>query len=150
MFHPIVTPHSASLLTNDLSTIEMWGNDNRVKFSQGKMKQVVISRKRHQDFPPVFVSGHELDISSSFTQLGLQCHLIFLGKPTSTPLLNIHLRNLASSLEPVVFLSFSAADYIQISDSSFSGLLLPCLGWCSQIFSTSFSQSPVQSHPSHQ
>ena len=62
---------SASLLTNDLSTIEMWGNDNRVKFNQGKTTPVVISRKHHQDFPPVFMSGHELDISSSFTQLGL-------------------------------------------------------------------------------
>ena len=62
---------SASLLTNDLSTIETWGNDNRVKFNQGKTTQVVISRKRHQDFPPVFMSGLELDISSSFTQLGL-------------------------------------------------------------------------------
>ena len=33
---------SASLLTNDLSTIEMWGNDNRVKFNHGKTTQVVI------------------------------------------------------------------------------------------------------------
>ena len=62
---------SASLLTNDLSTIEMWGNDNRVKFNHGKTTQVVISRKHHRVFPPVFMSGHELDISSSFTQLGL-------------------------------------------------------------------------------
>ena len=36
-----------------------------------KTTQVVISRKHHRDFPPVFMSGHELDISSSFTQLGL-------------------------------------------------------------------------------
>ena len=62
---------SASLLTNDLSTVEMWGNDCRVKFDQRKTTQVVISRKHHQDPPPVFMSGHELDISSSFTQLGL-------------------------------------------------------------------------------
>ena len=62
---------SASLLTNDLSTIEMWGNDNHVKFNHGKTTQVVISRKQHRDFPPVFMSGHKLDISSSFTQLGL-------------------------------------------------------------------------------
>ena len=38
---------SASLLTDVLSTIEMWGNDNRVKFNQGKTTQVVISRKCH-------------------------------------------------------------------------------------------------------
>ena len=38
---------SASLLTNDLSTIEMWGNDNRVKSNHGKTTQVVISCKHH-------------------------------------------------------------------------------------------------------
>ena len=42
---------SASLLANDLSTIEMWEYDNCVKFNQGKTAQVVISHKRHQDFP---------------------------------------------------------------------------------------------------
>ena len=49
----------------------------------------------------------------------------------------MHFRNLTSSVVPVSFLSFSAADYIQISDSSFSGVLILCLGWCSRIFSTS-------------
>ena len=62
---------SASLLTNDLSTIEMWGNDNLVKFNHGKTTQGAISRKHHRDFSPVCMSGDELDISSSFTQLGL-------------------------------------------------------------------------------
>ena len=58
---------SASLLTN-LSTIEMWGSDNRVKFNLGKTTQVVISRKHHQDFSAVFKSVHELNKSSYFTQ----------------------------------------------------------------------------------
>ena len=30
-----------------------------------------MSRKHHQDFLPVFMNGHKLDISSSITQLGL-------------------------------------------------------------------------------
>ena len=47
------------------------GNENRAKLTQGKTTQVLISRKRHQDPPPVFMSGHELDISSSFSQLCL-------------------------------------------------------------------------------
>ena len=42
---------SASLLTNDLSTIEIWDSDNLVKFNQGKMMQAVISRIHHQDPP---------------------------------------------------------------------------------------------------
>ena len=62
---------SASLLTNDLTNVEKWGNDNLVRFNQEKTTQAVISRKHHQDFPPVFMNGHKLDIPSSFTQLGL-------------------------------------------------------------------------------
>ena len=47
------------------------GKDNLVKFNQGKTTQAVISRKHHQGFSPVFMNDCELDISSSFTQLGL-------------------------------------------------------------------------------
>ena len=42
---------SASLLTNDLTNEEKWGSDNLVKFNEEKTKQVVITRKHHQDFP---------------------------------------------------------------------------------------------------
>ena len=35
------------------------------------MKQVVISRKRYQNFPAFFMNGDELDTSASFTELGL-------------------------------------------------------------------------------
>ena len=78
---------SASSLTNDMSTIEKWGNYNRVQFNQGKTTRVVISRKHHQEFPlysSVAMSRtfHLLSLSLVF-----QCHLIFLGKPTSIPLL---------------------------------------------------------------
>ena len=62
---------SASLLSNDLTIIEKWGKDNLVLFNQSKMKQAVISCKRNQNFPAVFMNGDELDTSASFTQLGL-------------------------------------------------------------------------------
>ena len=57
----------ASLLTNDLTYVEMWGSYNLVKFNEEKTTQVVISRKHHQDFLPVFMNGQILDTSSSFT-----------------------------------------------------------------------------------
>ena len=72
---------SASLLTNDLTNVEQWGSDNLVKFNAEKTKQVVTSRKQHQDFPPVFMNGHKLDISSSFTQLGLSISSNLTWKP---------------------------------------------------------------------
>ena len=62
---------SASLLSNDLTAIEKWGKDNLVSFNQSKKKQAVISCKRNQNFPAVFMNGDELDTSASFTQLGL-------------------------------------------------------------------------------
>ena len=97
---------SASLLTNDLTNVENWGNNNKVKFNQEKTKQVVISRNHHQDSPPpVFMDGHKLDFSSSFTQLAL-FHLISLGNPISIPLQSMHLRNLAFFLEPVAISHF--------------------------------------------
>ena len=93
---------SASLLTNDLTNVEKWGDDNLVKFNQEKTTQVVISRKHHQDFPPVLMNGHKLDNSPSFTQLGISVssNLTF-GNPISSPLQSMHLRNLAFFLEPV-------------------------------------------------
>ena len=72
---------SASRLTNDLTNVEKWGNGNLVKFNQEKITQVVISRKHHQDFPPVFMNGHKLDIWSSFTQLGLSVSSNLTWKP---------------------------------------------------------------------
>ena len=72
---------SASLLTNDLIHVDKRGNDNLVKFNQEKTTQVVISRKHHQDFHPVFMNGRKLDISSSFTQLGLSVSSNLTWKP---------------------------------------------------------------------
>ena len=68
---PLHRKISASLLSNDLTGIEKWGKDNRVSFNQSKTKQAVISRKRNQNFPAVFMNGDKLDTSASFTQLGL-------------------------------------------------------------------------------
>ena len=75
---------SASLLTSDLTNVEKWGSDNLVKFNEEKTKQVVITRKHHQDFPPVFMNGHKLDISSSITQLGLSISSNLTWKPHIT------------------------------------------------------------------
>ena len=85
---------SVSLLPNDLTNVERWGKDNLVEFNQGKTTQVVISRKHHQDFPPVFMNGCELYISPSFTQLRLSIssnltwkhHIHSIAKHTSQKL----------------------------------------------------------------
>ena len=72
---------SASLLTNDLTNVEKWGNDNLVKFNQEKTTQIVIPLKHHQDFPLVFMNSRELDISSTFTQLGISILSNLTWKP---------------------------------------------------------------------
>ena len=84
--HSNISPYrntSASLLTNDFTNVEKWGSDNLVRFNEEKTTQVVISRKHHQDFPPVFTNGQKLDISSSFTQLGLSISSNLTWKPHS-------------------------------------------------------------------
>ena len=65
-----------------MTNVEKWGKDNLVKFNQEKITQAVISCKHHQDSPPpVFMNGHKLDISSSFTQLGLSVSSNLTWKP---------------------------------------------------------------------
>ena len=51
------------------------------KYGRISPRQVVISRKHHQDFPPVFMNGHKLDISSSIIQLGLSISSNLTWKP---------------------------------------------------------------------
>ena len=41
---------SPSLLADDLTVIEKWGENNLVSFNQSKTKQAAISRKRNQTF----------------------------------------------------------------------------------------------------
>ena len=48
---------AASLLSNDLTVNEKWGEDNLISFNQSKTKQDVISRKRNQNFTPVLMNG---------------------------------------------------------------------------------------------
>ena len=82
--HSNISPYcntSASILTNDFTNVEKWGSDNEVKFDEEKTKQVVISRKHHQDFPPVFMNSHKLDIPSSFIQFGLSISSNLTWKP---------------------------------------------------------------------
>ena len=141
---------SASLLSNDLTVIEKWGKDNLVLFNQSKTKQVFISRKHNQNFPPILMNGDELDTSASVTQLGLSLSSNLTWKLTSIPLLIMHLKSSVSSPEPAGFLVLSPPNYVQVPNPSFFRVLLPCLGWCSKIYSLSSQQSPVQSHSSHQ
>ena len=94
---------SASLLSNDLTVIDKWGEDNLVSFNQSKTKQAVISRKLNQHFPPVLMNGDELGTSASFTKRSLLSHLISLGKITSISLLNMHLKSSVSLPEPAGF-----------------------------------------------
>ena len=105
---------SASLLSNDLTVIEKWGKDNLVSFNQSKTKQAVISRKRSQNFPAVFMNGDELDISASFTQLGLSLSSNLTWKT--------HIHSLAKH----------ASIYIQVPNPSFFRVLLPRLELCSK------------------
>ena len=78
---------SASLLTNDVTVIEKWGEDNLVSFNQSKTKeQAVNSGKQNQNFPPVLMNCNELDNSISFTQLGLSLSSNLTWK---TPILSL-------------------------------------------------------------
>ena len=92
---------SASFLTNDLTNVEKWDSDNLAKFNEEKTKQVVISRKHHQDFPPVFMNGHKLDISSAITQFDFSISSNLIWKPHINSIAKHATQELGFFLEPV-------------------------------------------------
>ena len=126
---------SALLLTNDLTNVEIWGNDNLVKFNQDNTTQVVISHKHHQDFPPVSMNGHKLDISSSFTQLGLSISSNLTWIP--------HINSIAKhASQKLGFLSrargyFSPSQLLTIYKSQ----IHPSLEYCFHIWGGAFNSS---------
>ena len=119
---------SASLLSNDLTVIEKWGKDNLVSFNQSKTKQAVISRKRNQNFPAVFMNGDELDSSASFTQLGLSFSSNLTWKT--------HIHSLAKhASQKLGFLArargfFSSSHLLSICKSQ----IRPSLEYCSHVW----------------
>ena len=119
---------SALLLTNDLTNVEKCGSDNLVKFNEEKTKQVVISRKHHKNFPPAFMNGHKLDISSSLTQLGLSTASNLTWKPN----INSIAKHASQKLR---FLSrargyFSPSQLLTIYKSQ----IRPSLEYCSRVW----------------
>ena len=119
---------SASLLFNDLTVIAKWGKDNLFSFNQSKTKRAVISRKRSQNFPAVFMNGDELDTSASFTKLGLTL--------SSNLTLKTHIHSLAKhASQKLGFLArargfFSSSHLLCIYKSQ----IRPSLEYCSHVW----------------
>ena len=118
---------SASLLSNDLTVIEKWGKDNLVSFSQSKMKQAVISRKRNQNFPAVFMNGDELDPSASFTQLDLSLSSNLTWKT--------HIHSLAKHVSQKLGFLARARGFFSSSHllSIYKSQIRPSLEYCSHV-----------------
>ena len=120
---------SALLLSNDLTGIEKWGKDNLVSFNQRKTTQAVISRKRNQNFPAVFMNGDELDISASFTQRG------FSLSPNLTWKTSIH--SLAKHASQKLGLLARACGFFSSSHmlTIYKSQIRPSLEYCSHVWS---------------
>ena len=119
---------SASLLTNDFTNVEKWGTDNLVKFNEEKTTQVAISRKHQQDFPPVFMNGHKLDISSSIIQLGLSISSNLTWKP--------HINAIAKHASQKLGLLSRARGYFSPSQvlTIYKSQIRPSLEYCSHVW----------------
>ena len=133
-----ISPHrntSASLLTNDLTNVEKWGNDNLVKFNQEYTTHFVISRKHHQDFPPVFMYDHKLDISSSITQLGLSISSNLTWKP--------HINSIAKHASQKPGFLSRARGYFSLSQllTIYKSQIRPSLEYCSHVWGGALKSS---------
>ena len=142
---------SASLLSNDLTFIEKWVKDNLVSFNQSKTKQAVLSRKRNQNFPAVFVNGDELDTSTTYTQLGLSLSSNIIWKT--------HIHSLAKHASQKLGFLARARGFFSPSHllSIYKSQIRPSLECCSHVWGGApkstlclHRQSPFQSHSSHQ
>ena len=104
------------------------GEDNLVSFNQSKTKQAVISRKRNQNFPAVFMNGDEIDTSASFTKLGLSLSSNLTWKT--------HIHSLAKhASQKLGFLArargfFSSSHLLSIYKSQ----IRPSLEYCSHVW----------------
>ena len=118
----------ASLLTNDLTNVEKWSSDNLVKFIEEKTKEVVTSRKHHQDFPPVFMNSHKLDISPSVTQLGLSISSNLTWKP--------HINSIAKHASQKLGFLSRACGYFSPSQllTIYKSQIRPSLEYCSPVW----------------
>ena len=119
---------SASLLTNDLTNVEKWGDGNLATFNQEKTTKVVISRKHLQDFSPVLMNGHKLDISSSFTQLGLSVSSNLTWKP--------HIISIAKHASQKLGFLSRARGYFSPSQllTKYKSMIRPSLEYCSHVW----------------
>ena len=119
---------SASLLSNDLTVIEKWGKDNLVSFNQGKKKQAVISRRRNQNFPAVFMNSDKLDTSASFTQLGLSLSFNLTWKT--------HIHSLAKHASQKLGFLARARGFFSPSHllSIYTSQIRPSLEYCSHVW----------------
>ena len=118
----------ASLHSNDLTVIEKWSKDDLVSFNQSKTKQAVISRKRNQGFPPVLMSGDELDTSASFTQLGLSLSSNLTWKT--------HIHSLAKHVSQKLGFLVRARGFFSSSHllSIYKSKVRPSLEYCSHVW----------------
>ena len=119
---------SASLLINDLTNVEKWGNDNLVKFNEKNTTKVVLSCKHHQDFLPVFMNGHKLEISSSVTQLGLSISCNLTWKP--------HINSIAKHASQKLGFLSRARGYFSPSQllTIYKPQIHPSLEFCSHVW----------------
>ena len=130
------------LPSNDLTVIEKWGKDTLVSFNHSRVIQAAISLKRNQGLPPTPLQLLSRNLVFIF-------RLVSLGKLTSIPLLNMHVKSLVSSPEPAGF--FSSSHLLTIYKSR----IRPSLEYCSHVWggapkstlnSSSTKSSPKPSH----
>ena len=87
-----------------------------------------MSRKHHQDFPPVFMNDHKLDISSSFIQLGLPVSSNLTLKP--------HINSIAKHASQKIGFLFRARGYFLLSQllTIYKFQIRPSLEYCSHVW----------------
>jgi len=120
---------AANLLTNDLSKIVQWGNDNLVEFNASKTHKLLISNRRDVDeFPSVHMNDVIIEKESSLSMLGVTIDNKLSYKK--------HINSIATSAAHKLGFLFRSKSYFTPSQrlTLYKSQIRPVLEYCSHVF----------------
>jgi Reverse transcriptase (RNA-dependent DNA polymerase)/Endonuclease-reverse transcriptase len=117
-----------SSLNSDINAICQWGIDNLVEFNSCKTQSFFVSRKKDQNFPPVFMSNNPLTRNNSLSVLGLDI--------SSNLSWHSHVVSIAKSASKKLGFLFRARRYFSSEQllTLYKSQVRPTLEYCSHIW----------------
>jgi hypothetical protein len=125
----------ADSLEADLSKIEEWGKDWLVTFNASKTTQLIISRRKDQNYPPVHFLNTPLSVSDKMKLLGVSF--------TSKLSLEEHIEGKLRAASRMIGVLYRLRSVLPLSSmlQIYKSLIRPHLEYCSNLLGSATSKS---------